>query len=433
MEENTKERMLQLAKQETWTKTPFSYVRTGKSLTLLQQDAMLMVSAHIQEYIRDFFDKGMNKSKEKPRSLFAQHLLENGIPPFRIYLAELGINTANYKVTRAAIEEMNLLIDHPELDENGNPTTNIIFSPVFKRFKVPTTGDYYRKTNDEGEVIVESARHSGYIDVEINNDVAQYAFDMSQGYAVHPKFIARNASKQKTPTLYFYLQEMMGKFKTNVIRSTVADVKKALGFETYKDKETGEWVTPYAKFAHFKTKVLDAVKEDLDRMAAMEPPATDITFTYEPVYNGGRKRGDPDYIEFHIISTDLGIGYNLLTGGKPSPAVSEAKEQAKAVQQELFADAEEVTAEPVKTDTLQSGAGADLWQRLLAEYDGPAKQALGEVKYLGLDDGVFCVVATDEQREVINTLGDGDLYRQARVVLGMSETSFMPPMKFRKG
>ena len=105
MEENNKERMLQLAQQETWTKTPFSYVKTGKKLTLLQTDAMLMVSAHIQDYIRDFFDKGMNKSKEKPRSLFAQHLLENGIPPFRIYLAELGINTANYKVTRQAIEE----------------------------------------------------------------------------------------------------------------------------------------------------------------------------------------------------------------------------------------------------------------------------------------------------------------------------------------
>lgn len=430
MEENNKERMLQLAQQETWTKTPFSYVKTGKKLTLLQTDAMLMVSAHIQDYIRDFFDKGMNKSKEKPRSLFAQHLLENGIPPFRIYLAELGINTANYKVTRQAIEEMNLLIDHPELDANGNPTTNIIFSPVFKRFKVPTTGDYYRKTNDEGEVIVESARHSGYIEVEINNDVAQYAFDMSQGYAVHPKFIARNASKQKTPTLYFYLQEMMGKFKTNVIRLTVADVKKALGFETYKDNETGEWVTPYAKFAHFKTKVIDAVKEDLDRMAAMEPTATDITFTYEPIYNGGRKRGDPDYIEFHIISTDLGIGYNLLTGGKPSPAVSEAKEQAKTVQQELFTEAEVV--EQVKEETLKMGEGRELWQKLLDEYDGPAKAALHEVTYLGLDDGVFSIVASMEQRDVINTLGDGELYRQARLILGMSETSFRPPIVMRK-
>ena len=332
------ERMLQLARQETWTKTPFSYVRTGKNLTLLQTDAMLMVSAHIQEYIREFFDKGINKSKEKPRSLFAQYLLENGIPPFRIYLAELGINTANYKVTRKAIEEMNLLIDHPELDENGNPTTTIIFSPVFKRFKVPTTGDYYRKTNDEGEVIVESARHSGYIDVEINNDVAQYAFDMSQGYAVHPKFIARNATKQKTPQLYFYLQEMMGKFKTNLLRLTVADVKKALDFETYKDQESGEWIVPYAKFAHFKTKVLDAVQADLERMAAMDPPATDITFTYESVYSGGRRRGDPDYIEFHVISTDLGIGYNLLTGGKPSPATNEAKAAKLAVEQDMFSD-----------------------------------------------------------------------------------------------
>lgn len=327
------QQMMEIARQEVWNKTPFSYIRTGKNLTLLQQDTMLMVSDYLQQYIRDYFDLGLNRADSKPRALFTKYMLEHGIPPFRISLADMNIDPANYKVVRKAIEEMNMLVDHPELDEGGRPTGNIIFSPVFTKFLVPQTGDFYRKRDDKGEVIVESARHSGYIEVEINKDVAQYAFDMSQGYANHPKLIARYASKQSTPKLYFKLQELMGKDRRAKVKLTVQEVKLALGFEPFKDKKTGEWVIPYAKFAHFKTKVLDAVKDDLDRMARENH--TDITFDYAPVYLNGRKRGDPDYIEFTIMSTDLGIGYSLLTK-KDTPATGEAKKRAQAVEGDLF-------------------------------------------------------------------------------------------------
>lgn len=328
MAENMAEQtqLMEIARQEVWNKTPFSYIRTGSRLTLLQQDTMLMVSDHLQEYVKNYFDLGLNRADVKPRALFSKYMLEHGIPPFKIYLADMGINPSHYKSVREAIAEMNMLVDHPELDENGRPTGNIIFSPVFTKFLVPQTGDYYRKCDDQGEIIVESARHSGYVEVEINKDVAQYAFDMSQGYANHPKLIARYATKQSTPKLYFKLLELMGKDRRAKVKLTMQEIKRALGFEPFKDKKSGEWVVPYAKFAHFKTKILDAVKEDLDRMASENH--TDITFTYEPVYLNGRKRGDPDYIEFTIMSTDLGIGYSLLTK-KDTPATGEAKDMAK--------------------------------------------------------------------------------------------------------
>ena len=326
--------LMEIARQEVWNKTPFSYLRTGKKLTLLQIDTMLMVSDYLQQYIRDYFDLGLNRADAKPRALFTKYMLEHGIPPFRIYLADMNIDPANYKVVRKAIEEMNVLVDHPELDEGGRPTGNIIYSPVFTKFLVPQTGDFYRKRNEQGEVVVESARHSGYIEVEINKDVAQYAFDMSQGYANHPKLIARYASKQSTPKLYFKLQELMGKDKRAKVSLTVQEIKRALGFEPFKDKLTQEWVVPYQKFAHFKTKVLDAVKDDLDRMA--HDNHTDITFDYEPVYLNGRKRGDPDFIEFTIMSTDLGIGYSLLTK-KDTPATGDAKKRTQAMEGDLFA------------------------------------------------------------------------------------------------
>ena len=326
--ENERTQLVELARQEVWIKTPFSYIKPGAKLTLLQQDTMLMVSDHLQQYVKNFFDLNLNSTEMKPRPLFTKYMLENGIAPFKIYLADMGINPANYKMVREAIEQMNLLVEHQEIDKDGRPTNNTVFSPIFTKFRVPQTGDYYRKTNDQGDVIVDSARHYGYIEVEINKDVAQYAFDMSQGYANHPKLIARYATKRSTPRLYFKLQELMGRDKRTKVKLTVQEIKSYLGFDTYKDDATGEWVVPYQKFAHFKTKVLDAVKEDLDQMA--KDNHTDITFDYVPIYLNGRKRGDPDYIEFTIMSTDLGIGYSLLTK-KDTPATGAAKRADKPI------------------------------------------------------------------------------------------------------
>lgn len=258
----------------TLIKTPTSYIKLGSKLTLLQQDAMLMVSGHLQQYVKNFFDLGLHRSGSPVRPLFTQYLLQNGIPPFKIYLADMGINAANYKVVREAVEEMNLLVEHQQVDADGKQTSTTVLSPVFKQFRVPP--------------------HYGYIEVEINNDVAQYAFDMAQGYIDHPKLIARYATKRSTPRLYFMLRQR----HSALVRLTVQEIKNYLGFETTKDERTGEWIVPYAKFAHFKTKVLDAVQQDLDKMA--EGGHTDITFTYEPIYQGDRRRGDPDFIEFYV-------------------------------------------------------------------------------------------------------------------------------------
>jgi hypothetical protein len=82
------------------------------------------------------------------------------------------------------------------------------------------------------------------------------------------------------------------------VQLTVPQIKKAIGMEPFRDEKSGEWVIPYQKFAHFKTKVLDAVKADLDQVAAAGH--SEITFTYEPIYKADRRRGDPDYVEFTI-------------------------------------------------------------------------------------------------------------------------------------
>lgn len=325
--------MRQLVASNSWIKTPFAYTRLSSKATLVQQNALFMVSDHLQQYIKDFYNLHLDKSKKRPKSLFSEHLLKNGIPSFRIYLADLGVQPNNYKTVREAIEEMNVLVDHPVIDENGVPTGEIAFTPVFEEFRVRETGDFYKyeAENEEGlrEMAI-SARHYGYIDVTINHRVAEWAFDMSAGYVNHYKQIARYASKRTTPRLYLLLMREVGKGRLTA-RFTVGEVKDYLGIVPYKDEATGQMVTPYPKFAHFRTKVLEAVRDDLNRMAKQDQ--TDITFDYQLVYPGQRKRAEPEYIDFTIHRTHLGDAYNVVVNHAKLPDAPQ-----EPIQTEIFTE-----------------------------------------------------------------------------------------------
>lgn len=328
----TIQQMRELVARESWVKTPFRYTELGAGLSLIQQQAMLMVSGHLQTYIKDFYNLHLDRSKNRPKALFSEHVLKTGIPPFKIWLADLGVQPNNYNAAREAIEEINLQVEHPELDENGHETGRTLLTNVFSQFGFEETGEYYHfgEENEDGEKKAVKMKNP-YIDVKINPDVALWAFDMSQGYVNHLKMIASYSSKRSTPRLYLMLMNRTKKGEKEVT-IPLMELKTYLGIVPYKDEKTGEMVVPYPKFANFKQKVLEAVKQDLERMAALDPPKTDITFTYEPVYPGTRKKGDPEAIKFFVERTVLGDAYNVVVNHKPSELMK------KPVQQEMFAD-----------------------------------------------------------------------------------------------
>lgn len=333
-------------------KTPITYVKLGADRTLLQQDSLIMVSAHLQEYVKTFFDLGLHHSGAPVRPLFTKYVLEHGIPPFKIYLADMGIKAQNYQTVREAIAEMNVVVEHAELDDEGRMTGGTIFSPVFKQFRVP--------------------EHYGYIEVEINNNVAQYAFDMAQGYISHPKLIARYATKRSTPPLYFKL--LMEHRK--VVRLTVPEVKKAIGMEPFRDDKTGEWVVPYAKFAHFKTKVLDAVKADLDQMTA--DGHADLTFTYEPIYQGDRRRGDPDCIEFLV---------KRVGGNTPQPVEGDLfATDVPSISGDCITAAATVPCDSPQCLTKEQAQEA--WQRCYVDFKAQLGLSGADVWFMDYQDGV---------------------------------------------
>ena len=328
----TIQQMRELVAQESWVKTPYRYTQLGAGLSLVQQQALLMVSGFLQSYIKDFYNLHLDKSRKRPKALFSEHVLSQGIPPFKIWLADLGVQPNNYKSVREAIEEINLKVEHPELDKDGNPTGRTLLTNVFSQFGFEETGEYYHFGEEDEDGKKQAVKMKNpYIDVKINPDVAEWAFDMSQGYVNHLKKIASYSTKRPTPRLYLMLMNRTKKGEREVT-ILLTELKEYLGIVPYKDEKTGEVVVPYPKFANFRQKVLEAVRLDLDRMSKTDPPTTDITFEYEPVYPGSRKKGDPEAIRFFVRRTVLGDAYNVVVNHKPSELVR------KPIQQDMFSD-----------------------------------------------------------------------------------------------
>lgn len=424
----TVEQMRELVAQEKWVKTPYRYTQLGAGLSLIQQQALLMVSHYLQSYIKDFYNLHLDRSKRRPKALFSEHVLRNGIPPMKIYLADIGVLPSNYGAARQAIEQINLMVEHPELDASGNETGRTLLTNVFSQFGFEETGEYYNFGERDADGKRQSVRmKQPWIDVKINPDVAEWAFDMSQGYVNHLELIASYSTKRPTPRLYLMLMNRTKKGEKEVT-ILLTDLKEYLGIMPYKDERTGEMIVPYPKFANFRQKVLDAVKDDLDRMATENH--TDITFTYELIYPGTRRKGDPEAILFHVTRTVLGDAYNVVVNHKPSELIR------KPVQQDLFAFADDGAQRgqaplrpgdaTAKVQDFVAGEGVELWAQLLAAYDGPAKSLLARCEYLGLRDGAFLVRISRADEPLWASMDWNEVYAAARPLLSIPR--FAPPI-----
>ena len=91
----TIDQMRELVSQQSWVMTPYRYSELGAGLTLIQQQALFMVSEHLRGYIKNFYNLHLDKQKNTPKPLFSDHIIKEGIPPFRIYLADMGILPSN--------------------------------------------------------------------------------------------------------------------------------------------------------------------------------------------------------------------------------------------------------------------------------------------------------------------------------------------------
>lgn len=359
---------------QTYISTPYAYTKLSKNLSLLQQSMLNKVSEHLQNYIQYYFGSGLKDSHEKPRPLFSKAEKNRGLPDFMVSYAELGVDIANYNVARKAIKEvLELTIEAPWVDKDGNESMKyqLIFSGANA-----------------------SSIESNGVSFTLNPDVVDWVFDMSQGYVKHPANIARIGQVERMPMMYYYLFKKSESWKYREVHPTVLDIKDYLGLlksvregsnkragRKVMNLEEGEIKEAYPKFSQFKKNVLDTSIADINRLR--KEGLLDVCVSYEPVYNGKRKVGNPAYIKFCIYDT--------------------IEEMMKAtVPQEqtlLFADEQ---------------PGEREWQQLLSMLDGEAGDELRKVGFMSYDGKTILLKASREQCERVESCLTDDVIKHVK-------------------
>ena len=357
---------------QQYISTPFAYTKFSKNLSLLQQTVLTKVSEHLQGYVRHFFGSDLRKDPKVPRPLFSEAEKNNGMPEFVMSYAELGVDIANYNVARAAVQEvLNLTVDAPSEDSDGKASV--------KAFNIFT----HANISFEGGTGVS---------FRLNPEVVDYVFDMSQGYVRHPADIARIGQIERMPMMYYYLHKKSEHWKHRVVRLTVLDIKTYLGMlgkiTEGTDERSGrprkggkEKKEAYPKFSQFKKNVIETSINDINRLR--KDGLLDVCVSYEPIYNGKRKVGNPAYIEFTIYDTIEQMQQAL------------ARKQKAQEPASLFAAAEEVKP------------GENEWRQLVGMLDGDIGEELRKVAFVSYNGKTVLLRASREQcKRVESCLSD---------------------------
>lgn len=338
---------------QQYINTPFAYTRLSKNLSLLQQSMLNKVSEHLQSYVQKYFGSDLCKSRDIPRPLFSDAEKHNGMPIFTVSYAELGVSINNYSSANAAVKEvLALTLDAPGVDKDGNPA--IVKYNIFTQANM-------------------SSDESNGVTFSLNTAVVDYVFDMSQGYVRHPANIARIGQVERMPMMYYLLFKYSERWKMREVHLTVLDIKDYLGMRS-KVKEqdddgekkragrpmkTGDVIKEaYPKFSQFRKMVLDTSINDINRLK--KEGLLDVCVSYEPVYNGKRKVGNPAFIKFCIYDS------------------IEEMQRANMPQQQSMIFSDDKT-------------GAKEWKALVNDYQGVLREYLKGF-YVDSYDGVTLVL-----------------------------------------
>ena len=356
---------------QQYINTPFAYTKFAKNLSLLQQSVLNKVSEHLQSYISRYFGSDLKNSKDIPRPLFLAAEKKNGMPEFVMSYAELGVSINNYSVARAAIQEvLSLTVDAPGKDKDGNPA--IVKYNIFTKANI-------------------SSSESNGVAFSLNSEVVDYVFDMSQGYVRHPADIARIGRVERMPMIYYYLFKKSERWKNRTVRLTVPEIKDYLGMrgkitsgnESRAGRPTkdGEIKEAYPKFSKFNTMVLARSVDDINRLK--QDGLLDVCVSYEPIYSGKRKVGNPTYIEFTIYDTI----------GEMQQVILQRQQKQ---QLNLFAD------------TQGFKPGEKEWQQLVSMLGGELGEELRKVEFVSFDGkGIILKACREQCQKVESCLTDG--------------------------
>ena len=353
---------------QKWINTPFAFTRLSKNLSLLQQAVLVKVSEQLQPFIKEFFGSDLAKSRKVPKSLFSEAVKNSGVTQIYISYAELGVPENNFFAVKQAMKEvLDVKVEGPKKNEDGSMGMHMYNVFLSGETSIKNTGVVF-------------GLNPQVIDPDKHLYVLDYAFNMVEGYVSHPDNIALIGEVARMPMIYYILRDASGNnWKERSIQLTVSKIKKYLGMMEFSGAEIVK--EAYPKFSQFKKNVLDNSIADINRLKQLGQ--IDVCISYEPIYNGKRKVGNPAYIEFSIYDTI----------GQMQQAL--AKKQKAQEHASLFAAAEEVKP------------GEKEWRQLVAMLDGDIGEELRKVAFVSYNGKTVLLKASREQcKKVESCLSD---------------------------
>ena len=347
---------------QKWINTPFAFTRLSKNLSLLQQAVLVKVSEQLQPFIKEFFGSDLAKSRKVPKSLFSEAVKNSGVTQIYISYAELGVPENNFFAVKQAMKEvLDVKVEGPKKNEDGSMGMHMYNVFLSGETSIKNTGVVFGLNPQ----VIDPDRHLYVLD---------YAFNMTEGYVSHPDNIALIGEVARMPMIYYILRDASGNnWKERSIQLTVSKLKKYLGMMEFSGAEIVK--EAYPKFSQFKKNVLDNSIADINRLKQLGQ--IDVCISYEPIYNGKRKVGNPAYIEFTIYDTIEQMQQAL------------AKKQQAKEPASLFTEDEEVKP------------GEKEWRQLVAMLDGDIGAELRKVAFLSYDGKTVLLKASREQYEKV--------------------------------
>ena len=353
---------------QKWINTPFAFTRLSKNLSLLQQAVLVKVSEQLQPFIKEFFGSDLAKSRKVPKSLFSEAVKNSGVTQIYISYAELGVPENNFFAVKQAMKEvLDVKVEGPKKNEDGSMGMHMYNVFLSGETSIKNTGVVF-------------GLNPQVIDPDKHLYVLDYAFNMVEGYVSHPDNIALIGEVARMPMIYYILRDASGNnWKERSIQLTVSKIKKYLGMMEFSGAEIVK--EAYPKFSQFKKNVLDNSIADINRLKQLGQ--IDVCISYEPIYNGKRKVGNPAYIEFSIYDTI----------GQMQQAL--ARKQKAQEPASLFAAAEEVRP------------GEKEWRQLVGMLDGDIGEELRKVAFVSYNGKTVLLRARREQcKRVESCLSD---------------------------
>jgi hypothetical protein len=347
---------------QKWINTPFAFTRLSRNLSLLQQAVLVKVSEQLQPFIKEFFGSDLAKSKKVPKALFSEAVKNSGVTQIYISYAELGVPENNFFAVKQAMKEvLDVKVEGPRKNEDGSMGMHMYNVFLSGETSIKNTGVVF-------------GLNPQVIDPDKHLYVLDYAFNMTEGYVSHPDNIALIGEVARMPMIYYILRDASGNnWKERSIRLTVSKIKKYLGMLEFSGAELVK--EAYPKFSQFKKNVLDNSIADINRLKQLGQ--IDVCISYEPIYNGKRKVGNPAFIEFTVYDTIEQMQQTLTKKQQAQQSVS------------LFDEAEEI--KPGKKE----------WQQLVTMLHGEIGEELQKVEFVSYDGKTVLIKASRAQCQKI--------------------------------